>query len=95
MGAARQNACLWWYLTYRYPGGQWAGWDLFRRGYTNPLRSSYFWHDTFGKYWARLWTCRNGCHNPRDVSDPGEQMRIYCFDCERDVTKGESDSNDT
>lgn len=78
MGAAREGANIWWMLFHRYPGGQWFGWDIPRA-----LRSHYFWHDSFGKFWKRLTGCNHP--EPRKVNDPGEADRWYCFDCERDV----------
>lgn len=51
------------------------------------FRSEYFWHDTFGKYWHRLVTCRNGCAERRNVNDcePMEPIRLHCFQCERSM----------
>ncbi len=55
-------------------------------------RSPYFWHDSFGKYWNRLVTCRvRGHRDVHDVADhscdcAGEPPRMWCFKCERDVT---------
>ena len=83
MGAAREGADAVWLLTSRWTNGEWCGWALFtRRFWRNPYR----WHDTFGKRWARVVTCRLRGHLPlRNVNDPGEPPRWHCFRCERDA----------
>ena len=86
MGCGRQVASLWFYLFHCYPSGRWCGWELLtRRGVRDIWRSRYFWHDTFGRYWNRLFKCRGVHRYVRHVSDLGEPERWHCFDCERDV----------
>jgi hypothetical protein len=81
MGAAREGADIWFMLSGRWSyNGQWRGRALFTRRF---WRNEYVWHDSFGKYWARAYTCRFWGHlPPRVVSDPGEPLRMHCFRCE-------------
>lgn len=77
MGASRQGADVWFYLFNR--GGAVGIKHFFRY---RLWRNRFFFHDSFGKYFNRLY-CSHG--DAKDVSDPGEPRRIHCFRCERDV----------
>lgn len=82
MGAARMGADIWWLLFGRWPNGEWRGWTLVRRPMRRQVwRSPYLWHDSFGKYWARLTLCKHP--DPKVVSDPNEPLWLHCFRCER------------
>lgn len=79
MPCKREMASLWRYI--RHPSH-----SRLRR----ILKSRYFWHDTFGMYWARVWTCRHVHKYVLNVADPpqkdGEEI-WHCFDCERKIVK--------
>jgi len=81
MGCAREGADVLFYLSGTWPNGRWRGWDLLRR---RIWRNPYLFHDTIGKRWARLVTCRRFCAKVQNVNDPGEPMRMWCFKCERE-----------
>ena len=85
MGGCREVRDIWFFLFGFWSNGKWRGWDLFRLGFwTSWATREYLLHDSFGKYWARLVACRVFGHDePRNVNDPGEPLRMYCFRCER------------
>jgi hypothetical protein len=77
MGSCRQSADVWFYLFNRY------GAVTIKTFFRDRLwRSPHFFHDSIGKYFNRIYCLHR---NQKDVSDPGESPRIYCFRCERDV----------
>lgn len=79
MNCSRGSADLAQHLTGRWPNGRWRGWDVFRRQF---WRNPYLLHDTFGKRWARLVTCRFRGHLPVVISLCSEPPVVYCFRCE-------------
>ncbi len=82
MSAARETKNIWWYLFTISSYSGWRGKDLLTRRFWR--YREYLWHDSFGKYFNRLTRCPLlGCRYKR-VSDPGEVMRLHCFNCERD-----------
>lgn len=75
MGACRETNNIWFYLKKRW-------WKHLFESFTGP----YFWHDSFGQYLNRWFLCPIlGHRKVKDVSDPGEKEKLYCFNCERDV----------
>jgi len=47
--------------------------------------NSYFWHDSFGKYWHRWVTCPLLGHGNVQIIMQGDVFIDYCFDCERTI----------
>ena len=91
MGCGRENKSIWWRLFgvwKNYAGhgkSKWRGWELFTLRFWK--YREYIWHDSVGKYWNRLVTCRLlGHRNVQDVADYNEHKRMHCFKCERDLT---------
>ena len=87
MGGCREGRDMWFFLFGFWSSGKWRGWDLFKlRFWTSHATRQYLLHDSFGKYWASHVTCRLfGHHEPRNVNEPNEPVRLYCFRCERTV----------
>ena len=82
MGASRQNKNIWWYLfSWGYFG--WKGKELFTKTFWR--FRTYIFHDSFGKYWNRLFRCPIKGHEPKNVADPGEEKEMHCFKCEQRV----------
>ena len=82
MGASRQGANLWWWLFKRKKVYSWR--DFFR---LKIYKSRYLWHDSFGVYFNRAVGCRWGHRDARQVGDPGEPERMWCFACHRYIDR--------
>lgn len=87
MGACREGRDIWFFLFGFWSNGKWRGRDLFTvQFWRSHATREYLLHDSFGKYWARLVACRFFDHIAlRNVNDPNEPTRMYCFRCERSV----------
>ena len=90
MSTSREGANIWWIL--------------FQRHYKRSLRdrvqslkraikSSYFWHDSFGHFYFKWFHCPILGHEWQNVKDPGnEPDDWYCFKCQqRDKLKALED----
>lgn len=85
MGACRETADIWTYLTTR-TYGHWWGWQLIKS--TRVWRSPYLWHDTFGKRWYRWLVCPWFGHGKieqvENMACDGRD-KWHCFKCEKEV----------
>lgn len=78
MSCAREGANIWYLI--RWPWGRrklltWGFW-----------KGEYVWHDSFGRYWNQVFTCRLFGHQALALLDPETvDERVHCFKCERRV----------
>lgn len=72
MGGCRETANIWFYI---------------KKGWFNKIskviRSKYFWHDSFGKYFNRYIKCKiTGHKNVSNISEDPRKVEMFCFDCD-------------
>lgn len=91
MGTCRQTFSLWFYIRkVLKPFPQYHGrWECLKDLFRLKINDSYFWHDSFGRYFNQIIFCPVfGHRSVHWLSDGGcsdDRPKHYCFNCEREV----------